>query len=89
MIKAINTTKFNRQVSVTVSGDGYNENREESEENPSEEGHSAQLCDSDLAFWQDKHHQNSFAVLAPPSLRLVVQTHQDHVECVFCVRPVT
>jgi len=58
----------------------------ELEQYSTEIGHCAQLCDSGLAFWQDKHRQNSFAILAPLALDLVAApASQAYVERVFSV----
>jgi len=44
------------------------------------------MCDSVLAFWQDKYRQNSFAIVAPLALDLVAApASQAYVERVFSV----
>jgi len=49
--------------------------------------HCEQFCDIGLAFWQDKHCQNSFSILGPVALDLVAAPAlQAYVECVFCVQ---
>jgi len=39
-------------------------------------GHWEQLCDTGLAFWQDEHRQNSFAILVLAALDLVILLHR-------------
>jgi len=44
------------------------------------------MCDSVLAFWQDKYRHNSFAIVAPLALDLVAAfASQAYVERVFSV----
>jgi len=47
-------------------------------------GHCEQLCDTGIASWQDKHCQNSFAILVPLADNLVrALESQAHVAIVF------
>jgi len=49
-------------------------------------GHCKQFCDTDFAFWQDTHCQNSFDILAFVALDLVAMTALEaYVEHVFSV----
>jgi hypothetical protein len=48
--------------------------------------HCQPSCDNGLAFWQDKHRQTSFPILAPVALDLVAApASQAYVERVFSV----
>jgi len=75
MIKAINTLKFSRQVSVTVSGDDHSDDREQAEEGDDNEENEVLQIDDDDELEEEETTEDDLAWEEVPLHRLPCVAH--------------